>query len=308
MNIRPEKVQDYAAIAEVNIRAFDERLAEALIVTLHRQRPQFDPELSLVAEIDGEIVGHVLFSPQTIRLMGQDVKAVNLAPIAVDPAHQRKGIGAALIQVGHEIAQSKGYVLSFLLGHPTYYPRLGYRTHVYGEASVSVPIQPLPAVGGINANLPTRTPVQKDISVLQQLWRHEENNVDFAIVPGDSLADWLSPSQLIQARVYLHYDRVVGYTRIKTTEPGRPLLFLAQDAHIAQLMAADIGRGLPSITLPIHPYSASASAFSGAVVKAWDAGMAYPLTPSPFDEFYARLQAGERLAGRPVWPSAFDVE
>ncbi len=53
MNIRPEKVQDYAAIAEVNIRAFDERLAEALIVTLHRQRPQFDPELSLVAEIDG---------------------------------------------------------------------------------------------------------------------------------------------------------------------------------------------------------------------------------------------------------------
>ncbi len=308
MNIRPEKVQDYAAIAEVNIRAFDERLAEALIVALHRQRTGFDPELSLVAEIDGEVVGHVLFSPQTIRLMGQDVKAVNLAPIAVDPAHQRKGIGVALIQFGHEIAQNKGYALSFLLGHPTYYPRFGYHTHVYGEASVNVPIQPLPVVGGLNANLPTRAPVQKDVPVLRKLWLHEEGNVDFAIVPGDSLADWLSPNPLIQARVYLHYDRVVGYTRIKTTEPGRPLLFLAQDAHIAQLMAADIGHGLPSITLPLHPYSASASAFSGAAVKAWDAGMACRLAPSPFDEFYARLQAGERLPGRPVWPSAFDME
>jgi predicted N-acetyltransferase YhbS len=85
MNIRPETPQDYAAVANVHVRAFGQRLAEALIVALHRQRPLYDAELSLVAEIDGRIVGHVLFSPQKIRLLGQAVLAVNLAPIAIEP-------------------------------------------------------------------------------------------------------------------------------------------------------------------------------------------------------------------------------
>lgn len=96
INIRAETLQDYAAIAQVHIRAFGGRLDEALIVALQRQRPQFDPELALVAEVEGLVVGHALFMPQVIRLLGTDVRAVNLAPIGIDPAYQRRGVGARL--------------------------------------------------------------------------------------------------------------------------------------------------------------------------------------------------------------------
>ena len=62
--IRPEQPTDYAAIAAVHVRAFENRASEALIVALHRHRAAFDPDLSLVAEEDGQVVGHVLFSPR----------------------------------------------------------------------------------------------------------------------------------------------------------------------------------------------------------------------------------------------------
>jgi predicted N-acetyltransferase YhbS len=95
--IRPERVTDYAEISSLHACAFGNRLGEPLIVALHRQRRAFDPELSLVAEIDGRLIGHVLFSPHHIRLLGSTVPAVNLAPIAVQPAYQGQGIGGQLI-------------------------------------------------------------------------------------------------------------------------------------------------------------------------------------------------------------------
>lgn len=307
MNIRPETVQDYPVITDINIRAFGERYAEALVVTLLRHRARFDPELSLVAEVDGKVVGHVLFSPHRIRLLGQDVQAVNLAPLAVDVPYQKTGIGKALIAEGHRVALSKDYPLSFLLGHPPYYPRFGYRTGVYGASLVNVPTDDLPRKDDLSTHLETRAPLEKDIPVLRDLWLREEGNIDFVVFPGDSLGDWLSPNPMIECRVYLQDEKVVGYTSIKTTEPSSPRLFLAQDDEIARLMAADIGFAVTSITLPLHPYSASATVFKGAEVQAWDAAMACPLAPSLFDEFYAKLQAGERLPGRAVWPTAFDV-
>src|SRR6185436_7890925 len=109
LTIRSETPADYPAIAAVNVRAFSEQTGEAVLVALLRQRPAFDPELSLVAEQDGRVVGHVLFSPHTVRLLGESVSAVNLAPIAVDPAHQRQGIGQQLIEAGHSVARAKDY-------------------------------------------------------------------------------------------------------------------------------------------------------------------------------------------------------
>jgi predicted N-acetyltransferase YhbS len=88
MNVRPQTPRDYAAIATLHARAFGERAAEALIVALLRHRAAFDPELSLIADEGGRVVGHALFSPQAIRLLGETVAVVNLAPIAVDPAYQ----------------------------------------------------------------------------------------------------------------------------------------------------------------------------------------------------------------------------
>ena len=132
IKIRPEMIADYAAIARVNVRAFNPHVSVPLIVDLHRHRSRFDPELSLIAEVDGQVVGHVLFSPQTIRLMGQNVEVVNLLPLAVGPEHQRTGVGRALVEEGHRIAKVKGYSLSFLVGIPEYYPRFGYQQRAYG--------------------------------------------------------------------------------------------------------------------------------------------------------------------------------
>src|SRR5436305_1608071 len=66
--IRPETSADYADIAATTARAFEHRSAEAVIVALLRQRRAYDPELALVAVLDGRVVGHVMFSAHTIRL------------------------------------------------------------------------------------------------------------------------------------------------------------------------------------------------------------------------------------------------
>lgn len=305
MNIRPETPRDYAAIGDLHVRAFG-RTEEAVIVPLLRQRRHFDPGLSLVAEIDGRIVGHALFSPYTIRLSAQDVRAVNLAPIAVDTNQQKQGIGGALINEGHRIALSKSYSVSFLLGHDTYYPRFGYKTGVYGVSSVEIETNRLPA-----NTLQTRPPVEADISNLCGLWRHEEYGVDFSIFPGTSLLDWISPNPAITATVFLYKKRMVGYMRVHKDQPDKPRFFIAVNdvnRRFSEEMCSYLAQKYRcrSITLPLHPLSDSAN-YLRPKVQPWKAGMACSLAPSPFDDYYAQLQEGKRLPGRVIWPVAFDL-
>lgn len=306
LTLRQEKSADYSAISRINVRAFGERLDEALIITLQRQHQAFDPELSLVAEVDGQPVGHALFSPRLIRLLSEDVRAVILGPIAVDPAHQGKGIGAALITEGHRVARSKGYGLSMLVGHPSYYPRFGYRTHAYGAASLEV--QP----GDLARNkmsLQTRRPLEADIPALRELWEYEEGEVDFAVYPGEDLIDWISPNPRIESTVYVRDGQVVGYMRVKETEPDQPRIFLARDVETARAMAGEMLSIGKTITLPLHPASSSAAAFAGKPkCEAWEAAMALNLEAGVFDDYYRQLKAGQRSPGRVIWPVAFDME
>jgi len=113
MLIRPERVTDYPGIATVHARAFSTQRGVPLIVTLQCQRREFDPELSLLAEVDGRIAGHILFSPYQMRLLDQTIPSVNLSPLGIDPAYQRQGIGGRLIAEGHAIAAAKGYLPKF---------------------------------------------------------------------------------------------------------------------------------------------------------------------------------------------------
>ncbi|HEX9987498.1 MAG TPA: N-acetyltransferase [Chloroflexia bacterium] len=312
MLIRPETVRDYAAIAAVHAYAFRNHAAEAAIVALLRHRTAFDPELSLVAEVGGEIVGHVLFSPYTVRLLGQDVRAVNLAPIAVHPAYQGKGAGGQLIREGHAKARAKGYPLSFLLGHPTYYPRFGYQTHVYGASSLTIP-----AASITPAEMERRAPIPGDIATLCELWLRDEGEVDFALDPGMELMDWVSPSPIVQANVYVREGEIVGYTRARKDAPGQPIVFLARDSSTALAMAGSIAHqegqtSLTEIVLPLHPSSCSGAALGavdGAMWKtsAWAAGMACSLAVSVFDEYQAQVKSGERVPGRVIWPVAFEI-
>ncbi|HET6313531.1 MAG TPA: N-acetyltransferase [Chloroflexia bacterium] len=317
--IRPETVSDYAAVADTNVQAFDNRAAEALIVTLLRNRPRFDPELSLVAEADGHVVGHVLFSPYDVQVLGESVPAVNLAPIAVRPEYQKQGIGGRLIEAGHELARARGYRFSLLVGHPTYYPRLGYKVRAYGNSSLKLPTasDAFASLLDERVGLEVRGPQARDVPSLRALWLREERLVDFSLDPGTELLDWLSPSPLVETLVFLRDEQVAGYVRARTGKSGAVLVFLASDAAVARSMVAELyirrrESGVPpdEISLPLHPSSGSVAAFADFGTPqghAFVAAMAFPLVPSLFDEYYARTQSGERPAGRLIWPSIFDI-
>jgi predicted N-acetyltransferase YhbS len=303
--IRPETVAHYAAIADLHARAFGQRPGAALIVALLRQRRSFDPQLSLVAEIDGRVVGHVLFSPHQLRLLGHTVPAVNLAPLAVDPPYQRQGIGGRLIAEGHAIAAAKGYAVSFLLGHPEYYPRFGYHTHAYGSAQATIPGEAL-----TGEPVEQRAPQAEDVPLLRALWQHDEAAVDFALDPGPALLDWLSPNPAIRAAVYLRDGALAGYTRIHAAEPSRPRVFLAREGAMARAMARVIAQdaNVSALVLPLHPASASAAGFVQPACETWPAAMARALAPSPLDDYFAQVRAGHRPPGRLTWPVAFDLD
>ena len=126
MIIRKEDPKDYAAVHAVNTASFETE-AEANLVDVLRKEAQ--PIISLVAEIDGVIVGHILFSP--VSLSGfPDLKIMGLGPLAVIPKYQRKGIGTALTETGLEMCKGLGYGAVIVLGHPEYYPRFGFRPSV----------------------------------------------------------------------------------------------------------------------------------------------------------------------------------
>ncbi len=123
--IRPELPEDKDAIYTVNAQAFG-REEEAKLVDAIRDSPEFIPALSLVAERDGQILGHVLFSGMAIDTGAATVPALSLAPVAVLPEYQRQGIGSRLIREGLDRSRALGHGLVILFGHPEYYPRFGF--------------------------------------------------------------------------------------------------------------------------------------------------------------------------------------
>ncbi len=122
MLIRAEEQRDWAAVYAVNVSAF-ETPAEANLVDALRNQAQ--PLVSLIAEDNGVIVGHIMFSP--VSLSGHsELGIMGLAPMAVATEHQRKGVGSALVRAGLEQCRQLGFGAVVVLGHPAYYPRFGF--------------------------------------------------------------------------------------------------------------------------------------------------------------------------------------
>lgn len=126
MMVREERPEDHAAIAEVTARAFAdvEYSDQSEPAIIARLRAAGALELSLVAVEDGEIVGHVAFSPVTID--GNLCGYFGLGPVSVRPDFQNRGIGAGLIQSGLAELRSRGAAGCVLLGDPAYYGRFGF--------------------------------------------------------------------------------------------------------------------------------------------------------------------------------------
>ena len=122
MQIRKEKVEDIKGVRRVNESAFDTATEANLVDAL---RDQAQPIISLVADDQGEIAGHILFSP--VVLTGHpDLKIMGLAPMAVLPGYQRKGVGSKLVLAGLEECEKLNVGAVVVLGYPEYYPRFGF--------------------------------------------------------------------------------------------------------------------------------------------------------------------------------------
>lgn len=127
--IRREELADQRGIWDVNAQAFGQE-AEANLVDALRKNGKVI--LSLVAEIEGRVVGHILFSQVAIN----DKTGAGLAPMAVLPEFQKKGIGSLLIAKGISGCRDLKYDFIAVLGHPNYYPRFGFKPSVqYGIKS-----------------------------------------------------------------------------------------------------------------------------------------------------------------------------
>ncbi len=122
MHVRPEQPGDEQGIRSVNLFGFDTG-AEAELVD--RLRADATPLLSLVAIENREIVGHLMCSPMRCDSEPR-LRVFGLAPMAVTPAHQRRGVGSALVDEAIEHAQDAGFDAMVVLGHPEYYPRFGF--------------------------------------------------------------------------------------------------------------------------------------------------------------------------------------
>lgn len=122
IEIRAEASSDQDAVRRLHVVAFPTS-AEAMLVDDLRLKAR--PLVSLVAEKDGEVVGHILFTP--VSLSGHTDKALmGLAPMAVSPEFQRQGIGSALVEAGLAQCNDLGIAAIVVLGHPQYYPRFGF--------------------------------------------------------------------------------------------------------------------------------------------------------------------------------------
>ena len=125
--VRPERPDDVEAIDEIVAAAFSAEFGtttEVDLVRNLRDRGELIADLTLVAEVDGRVVGHVAFSEMTLD--GHPARALGLGPVAVAPDLQRSGIGSLLITTALEHAERNGWHVVVVLGHPSYYPRFGF--------------------------------------------------------------------------------------------------------------------------------------------------------------------------------------
>jgi putative acetyltransferase len=133
LNIETRSVgpSDGPDIRNIHERAFGDRPNEADLVEALTASGK--AAISLVAPLDGEVVGHILFSEVSLEPPAESFRAVGLAPLAVLPKYQRQGIGSRLIHDGLYACRNAGYDAVVVLGHPTYYRRFGFiRASDYG--------------------------------------------------------------------------------------------------------------------------------------------------------------------------------
>lgn len=145
--VRAEVLEDVRAIDVVNLSAFQGE-AEARLVSAVRGSADFMRELSLVAELNGRIVGHLLLSKVTLQRGGESKSVLALGPMSVVPSQSHRGIGSALIEEAISRAKSMHFAAIVVAGQPDYYERLAFQPAVtWGlQSNLRIPADALTAM------------------------------------------------------------------------------------------------------------------------------------------------------------------
>lgn len=126
--IREDEPNDFGSIRELTVLAFSRSKwghnGEADLIAALRSSADCH---SYVAEVDGQVVGQIMFTPAILRTANKEVCGMGLAPMSVQPSRQRQGIGSALVEFGLGRVFSGGTEFVVVLGHPEYYSRFGFR-------------------------------------------------------------------------------------------------------------------------------------------------------------------------------------
>ncbi|MCO5231340.1 MAG: N-acetyltransferase [Chitinophagales bacterium] len=147
--VRTETFDDFEAVFNINHIAFGQDGEAKLVEALRKNLAVFIPKLSIVATLNDEVVGHILFTKITIKSDTRtSYESIALAPMAVKPEFQKSGIGGQLITKGLEEARDLGFQSVIVLGHEHYYPKFGFEPAVRWniKAPFEVPVNAFMAI------------------------------------------------------------------------------------------------------------------------------------------------------------------
>lgn len=317
--IRSELPSDFHAIAELHALAFaySYGMGETALVSALRTRKNFDPELSLICIWNDQVIGHILFTPQQLQVEGNKVKSLILAPLSVHPDYQKLGIGSALIKEGLHRAQKKGYELSTVLGHPHFYTRFGFRSNAWMDEKVNIPLETI-FITETEPFIRERRVESSDLPKLHDMWETTYGHSPFSILPGNSLLDWISPSNTIRASSILIDEELAGYVRSNESDPGLITMIIARDreafVYITHYLKGKLNPLQNThLLLPISSLS--------PILKQLD--WIYDITQKTYAEYmvtvldgpsrpdllayFNDIQKGSKTRGCLIWPTEFDL-
>lgn len=318
LTIRPETLADYSQIAEITYLAFyrEPFVDEMPLVDFLRHAPGFDPELALVAELNGKVIGHAVFTPYTLLLARQPVRAALLGPITVHPDFQRQGIGGQLLAHAHRLLKQKGFKMAFLWGHPPYYPRFGYLPRMFGKCRVRLSLQDIQIT---DITITERSVQPNDLPILKAMWQSWFSDVDLAVFPGDSLVDWVSHSVNIRTLVILKAEKIQGFLRYHAANPEKPRMFLTREPAATTLLLGVLRQKVTNplvqeLELPVHPAAKATREWIGypviSDIALWNACMIKILDEQhqPLQDYCKAVSSGLRTPGLPILMPNFEID
>ena len=300
--LRPERPGDEEAVDAVNCRAFGKMDEANIVRSMRAVYPAYDPKFSVIAWDGDEAVGHVLFTPADIGLMGEAVRGLAVGPVAVVPERQKQGIGGAMLRHGHELGKAEGFAVAFLYGHSSYYPRHGY-VACYGFCKTTIDVDALPE--------PSRTlhpwPVtEADLPWLAERHAAEWADVDFAWRWGPNLSEWTLPG--INAVVWRDDDRRrVGFAWGKSDCPDWKTVLADDPANARDVIATIKPKALEQHPSGWLARNALDPAWGKAEASRNAAAMACALQDGALDAVIAAVESGNRPPGFTNFPIPFIV-